>query len=166
MRKHKVVILCMVLVCVSVILNWPIPFSKSVRALEISLSDSNHLAERSITIVGHYNLNLFKSDRFEGKISISGYSETTDYDSMAPIDISFNDGDGLRYSNTYKGDIYLWGNIFSEKFFRNMVLVAYNHDMNNPNVGWYNATNAICIVSNATSYEQALIAAQNALGYS
>jgi len=70
------------IVLTMLVFNVPLRVNRTVTALEISLDDPNHIAERTVILDGWWHLNIFEHGRvsphhqFSGRIEIVGYPET------------------------------------------------------------------------------------------
>jgi len=170
-RRVIVLSLSFVLLAVVLLFTIPIKINKTLSAIEIKLDDPSYLQECNITITGFYHLNLFVDDTFEGAIAVSGYSQTLE--KMSTVHLS-KEGCSLYYHRFEEGLYdedgrlkrfeYSLGNIMIGRFFNNMVIAVYSDNPLDKDRGWkeygswgtWNERDGYCIVSNVSSYEEAV----------
>ncbi|MDH8678674.1 hypothetical protein QE109_10975 [Fusibacter bizertensis] len=75
-KKYLIILFSIITIIFLLIQAIPIPINKTVKGLEVSLSDSSYLVEHTITINGHYHFNIFQDDTLSGQITFSGYNKT------------------------------------------------------------------------------------------
>ena len=161
------------LVCIVLLLFLsvvPIPVHKTLSAIEIKLDDPSYSEMCDITINGFYHFNPLSVDFFEGSISVSGYSQTTQ--TMARVRFH-KDGTALYYNrmaddlsdgNEQKRLEYCLGRLMSKRFFRNMVITVFSENPLDKGQGWkeggswgtWNERNGYCIVPGAHNYTEGI----------
>lgn len=137
--------------------NFPFPMQKTYHAIEINMADETVAIDRTIRIKGHYHLNLFSNDKFEGTFNISGYEQVIGDADFGGVEISQN-GKTLYYinRNSYIPEHIVMGELYS-RFMLSDMIIGYVIDENGKNNSTFTCN---VIVTNAgtrqSAYEKAL----------
>lgn len=150
------------LILILLIFTIPFPINRTVSALEINMADSSVATEHTITVKGHYYINLFTSDIFSGSLTVSGY----DYaDGSYPMeDLRVTSDVHIDYViDETNPDItqrrYAFGMLYSDAFFSDMMIAVFEHE--GPSSVGFGTADATVIVANAADRESALKIAED-----
>jgi len=154
----------------------PIPINIETYALEIVITDPSHVEERKVRIRGWYSFNfLVDWHEFRGTIEITGHPETNSPLFYPPLSLSSSPfeprelrgvrGDLLFYESMRAPsirsgtrlplyDVLPFGAIRAKSFFREALIAIANED------GGINFVDCRIVVLNATTREEALVAAR------
>lgn len=144
----------------------PIPINKTYNAKEIKLDDPTYVVDRQIEVSGYYYINLFTTDVFKGRITVSGYPRTaTAQMDMRSISIN-RDGAVLDYYYTQSRDEaqaknHLFGMVFSKRLLGEMCILPYTQNYTERDVfprpyGGWDTASGYCIAAGVSSREQVL----------
>lgn len=150
MKRVVTIVAGLVMLALLIICNVPFSVTKTYHALEIDTVDAGHQIGREVTLRGHYMVNVFSHDRFDGTIQISGYEKEEK--------VRIKDGviswkpqrnllvEEMRDSSDRLQKVTIDGYVFLQPFLKAAVVIVGNS---------YTEDEAICIVTGAETYDEA-----------
>lgn len=123
----------------------PIPINKTYNAKEIKLDNPTYVVDRQIEVSGYYYINLFTTDVFKGRITVSGYPRTA----TAQMDMR-----SIRASASI-------AMVFSKGLLGEMRILPYTQNYTEKDVfprpyGGWDTASGYCIAAGVSSREQVL----------
>lgn len=167
-RIHTIKWIALILVILLYVI--PIPINKTFDAIEIKLDDPSYIVPCKIKVYGKYYKNLFTDDYFNGHIIVSNYKLTNEkmrkvyfLKDGCPLEYYYDTGRYDSYGNKIYEE-YILGHLYSKTWFRRMTISVYrNNALNkegngkiNGNWGGWSTIDGYCIVTNATTREEAI----------